>query len=184
MKYQFDLLPDEYKSFPRDNIAIALAVFIVVLTASAISTMNYKARTEIRKTDAQISECETQLRAQIEEANSLQLPLGKINALKRNIEFFNHNLDRPATSLVSFLAAFEATVPDQIVITNFSPTTFSKLETKFVITGEGPSVFDIISFVRRMSDTGKFKVDLRKTEDVVVDTKAQTRFELEFEYIP
>lgn len=184
MKFKFDLLPNDYRSLPRDTLGIALAVLTIIGSFSAIGSMHIKTRGERVKIDAQISEVETKLAQIIGDTGKLQPPVNDIKSLINSIEFINKNLDTPGTGLVDFLAAFEATIPSNITVTDINPKSFTGTTRSFTINGEATSVFDVTDFARRMNDSGKFKAFLRSNSAIMVEGANLTRFTLEFTYIP
>lgn len=184
MKFKFDLLPDEYRSLPRDILGIALAVLTIVGSFSAITSMHIKTRGERVKIEEQISEVEKELTQIINDTGKLQPPVNDIKSLINSIEFINNNLDTPGTNLVDFLAAFESTIPTNVTITDINPKAFTGTTKNFIVTGKATSVFDVTDFVRRMNDSGKFKAFLRRNNLVKQDGTDLTSFILEFIYTP
>ena len=184
MKFKFDLLPNEYRSLPRDTLGIALAVLTIIGSFSAIASMHFKTRGERVKIDAQISEVEKELTQVIADTGKLQPPVNDINSLINSINFINQNLDTPGTSLVDFLAAFESTIPSNITVTDINPKSFSGTTREFTINGEASSVFDVTDFARRMNDSGKFKAFLLNNAAITQDGSDITRFSLKFTYTP
>ncbi|MEW6711265.1 MAG: hypothetical protein AB1403_15665, partial [Candidatus Riflebacteria bacterium] len=108
MKFKFDLLPDEYKSLPRDNLGIALAVLTIIASISAVGTMYIKNNSALQAVQVQVDQQDNQLRDLIDKTGKLQPPMNEINSLKNSINFINQNLDTPGTSWVDFLATLES----------------------------------------------------------------------------
>lgn len=183
MKFRFDLLPDDYRSLPRDYFGIVLAILLVIGTIYAVRNMNIENRNELEKIQKEIYSVENDLREIISQAESIQPPLREINSLRDQINFINKNLDTTGTSLVKFLADLEATVPQNIIIRDFSPKRFDTQTEQFTLTGEAPSVFTVTEFIRRMNSSGSFRAHLRNTQNISANNKTLTRFNLDFTYI-
>ncbi len=184
MKFQFDLLPDEYKSLPRDNFGIALAILIIVTTVAAVGSMTLKNRSELATVEGKLNAKDSELRSIIDNTSKLQPPLNEINALRGSIDFINSNLDTPATNMVEFLAAFEAAVPDRVIINDITPKIFDDLKASFSITGEGSTIQDVLEFVNRLNQSGKFKAQLQSNTSVMLENGQAQKFLLVLNYIP
>lgn len=184
MKFQFDLLPVEYKSRARDTISMVLAVLIVVMTISAVSSMTYKNRNELTNAEAILIQQDKELREIIDKTSKLQPPVNEINALRSSIEFINANLDTPASNMVDFFAALEAAVPERVLIHDLSPKNFSNLSVPFSITGEGATIQDVLEFVNRLNQSGKFQAQLKSNTSVAQDLGQSQRFALGLTYKP
>lgn len=182
MKFQFDLLPKEYKSLPRDTLGIALALLTILTTISAVGTMSIKNHREITEVQSKITAREIELRDVIDKTSKLQPPLNEINALRSSIEFINANLDTPASNMVDFFATLEAAVPDRILINDLSPKTFSDLKATFSVTGEGATIQDILEFVNRLNQSGKFKAQLKSNTSITQENGQAQKFALDFTY--
>ena len=184
MKFQFDLLPDEYKSLPRDNIGIALAVLIIFTTIAAVGSMSIKNRSELAAVDGRLNAKDSELRTIIDNTSKLQPPLNEINALRGSIDFINSNLDTPATNMVDFLASLEAAVPERVVINDLAPKVFDDLKVMFTVTGEGSTIQDVLEFVNRLNQSGKFKAQLKSNTSVTIENGQAQKFILELNYTP
>ncbi len=182
MKFQFDLLPNDYKSLPRDNLGIVLAVLSIVACLSAVGSMHFKNSKELSSVQKVVDKTEGELRLVIENTGKLQPPVNEINALKNSISFINKNLDTPGTSWVDFLATLESTVPERVVIKSISPRNFSNLSTTFTLSGEAFTVYDVLEFAKRMEDTGKFTSFLKENSNVSTEQGTLQKFTLEFKY--
>lgn len=182
MKFQFDLLPKEYKSLPRDTLGIALAFLTIITTISAVGSMTIKNNRELIEVQAKIASKEGELREVIDKTSKLQPPVNEINALRSSIEFINANLDTPASNMVDFLATLEAAVPERILINDLNPKTFNDLQAPFSIIGEGPTIQDILEFVNRLNQSGKFKAQLRSNTSVTQEDGQIQKFALDFTY--
>ncbi len=184
MKFQFDLLPVEYKSLPRDNIGIVLALIIIVTTISAVGSMTIKNRTELSDAQTRLNAKDSELRDIIDKTSKLQPPLNEINALRSSIEFINANLDTPASNMVDFFAALEAAVPERVLINDLSPKNFTNLNVPFSITGEGSTIQDILEFVNRLNQSGKFTAQLKSNTSLVQESGVSQKFALDITYKP
>jgi hypothetical protein len=183
MKFRFDLLPQEYKSFPRDTLGIVLAVLAIVSCLSAVGSMYIKNSKEIKAAQILVDKVENDLRALIEKTGKLQPPLNEINALKNSINFINKNLDTPGSSWVDFLTTLESAVPDRVVIKDISPRNFSNLSGTFTLKGEAVTVYDTLEFVNRLLKTGKFEAFLKDNANATGPNGTVQKFTLEFRYI-
>jgi NAD-specific glutamate dehydrogenase len=184
MKFRFDLLPEEYKSLPRDTLGIALAVLTIIASISAVGTMYIKNKSELNDVQLQVNEFEKKVRDLIVKTEKLQPPLNEVNALKNRINFINKNLNTPGTSWVDFLAAFESAVPENVVITDISPKTFNKLTGTFTVIGEAATIFDALEFAKRLNQTGRFTAFLKNNNNVSQSEGSVQKFTLDFTYKP
>ncbi|MDD3146323.1 MAG: hypothetical protein PHD82_03390 [Candidatus Riflebacteria bacterium] len=184
MKFQFDLLPAEYKSLPRDNIGIALAILVIITTIAAVGSMSIKNSKELAAVDGRLNGKDAELRDIIDKTGKLQPPVNEINALRSSIEFINSNLDTPASNMVDFLASFEAAVPDRVLINDISPKNFSNLAAPFSVTGEGATIQDVLEFVNRLNQSGKFRAQLKSNTSITVENGQAQKFMLDLAYTP
>lgn len=183
MKFQFDLLPKEYKSLPRDVLGIALAFLAIMTTISAVGSMSIKNSKEQAKIQSQVNAVESQLREMVEKTSVLQPPVNEINSLKSSIAFINQNLDTPGTSWVDFFATLEASVPERVVITDIVPKTFNNLGVAFTLSGEASSIFDALEFAKRLNQSGKFNSMLKTSSNASLTDASVQKFSIEFSYI-
>ncbi|EKD81595.1 MAG: hypothetical protein ACD_39C01732G0002 [uncultured bacterium] len=182
MKYQFDLLPKEYKSLPRDTLGIALALLTILVTISAIGSMSIKNHSELSTVQGQVDSLDAQVRDMVEKTGALQPPVNEINSLKSSITFINQNLDTPGSSLVDFLATLEASVPERVVITDITPKNFTNIKQSFTISGEAATIFDVLEFAKRLEQSGKFTAMLKTTANATQDDGSVQKFTLDFTY--
>lgn len=182
MKYQFDLLPKEYKSLPRDILGIALALLTILVSISAIGSMSIKNHSELASVQGQVDSVDAQVRDMVEKTSALQPPVNEITSLKNSITFINQNLDTPGSSLVDFLATLEASVPDRVVITDISPKNFTNIKQSFTISGEAATIFDVLEFAKRLEQSGKFAAMLKTTANATQDDGSVQKFTLDFTY--
>lgn len=182
MKYQFDLLPKEYKSLPRDNLGIVLAFLTILVSISAIGSMSIKNHSELSGVQGQVDKVEAQVRDMVEKTSALQPPVNEITSLKNSINFINQNLDTPGTSLVDFLATLEASVPERVVITDINPKNFTNIRQNFTLTGEASTIFDVLEFAKRLEQSGKFSAMLKTTANATQDEGSIQKFTLDFTY--
>lgn len=180
MKYQFDLLPKEYKSLPRDILGIALALITILVTISAIGSMSIKNRSELSGVQTKVDNIETQVRDVVEKTSALQPPINEINSLKNSINFINQNLDTPGSSLVDFLVTLEASVPERVVITDINPKNFTNIKQNFTLSGEASTIFDVLEFAKRLEQSGKFKAMLKSTANAAQDDGSIQKFTIDF----
>lgn len=180
MKYQFDLLPKEYKSLPRDVLGIALALIAILVTISAIGSMSIKNSGELYGIQTKVNKVEAQVRDVVEKTGALQPPINEINSLKSSINFINQNLDTPGSSLVDFLATLEASVPERVVITDISPKNFTNIKQNFTLTGEASTIFDVLEFAKRLEQSGKFSAMLKSTANTAQDNGSVQKFTIDF----
>lgn len=182
MKYQFDLLPKEYKSLPRDTIGIVLAFLTILVSISAIGSMSIKNRSELAGVQSEIDKLEAQVRGVVEKTGALQPPVNEITSLQNSINFINQNLDTPGSSLVDFLANLEGSVPERVVITDISPKNFTKISQTFSLIGEAATIFDVLEFAKRLEQSGKFKAMLKTTANAAQDEGSVQKFTIDFTY--
>lgn len=182
MKYKFDLLPDEYRSTPRDNIGIFIAIVVIILTIASIGIETMKNKAAFAKIDNQIAEKYDQLKRIVEKTSELQPPISKINELKTSIEFINNNLDTPATEVVAFLTSLESCVPESVIIRDLTPKKLNNLKEKFTVNGEAATIQDILEFVNRLNRSNKFTANLKSNKSGVVAERLIQNFILEFSY--
>ncbi len=184
MKYQFDLLPEEYKSAPRDNIGIVIAIIVIAVTIMSISAATIKNKAAFSKIDKQISQKDSELRRIIDETSAKQPPTASINQLSNSINFINSNLDTPATDAVAFLTSLEACVPESVIIRDLNPKKLNDLSVPFVINGEASTIQDMLEFCNRLNRSGKFKAMLKSNQSGVVAERIIVNFILDFQYKP
>ncbi len=184
MKYTFDLLPDEYKSSPRDNIGIFFAVVAIIITLASIGVTMIKNKASFAGIDKQITDNKKRLESSYNRINSMRPDTNKIAEVKKSIEFINKNLDTPATDVVVFLNSLEACVPDSVVLKDLTPKKLNTLNVRFTINGEASTIQDILEFANRLNRSGKFKASLRSNQSAVVAERIVQNFILEFQYKP
>lgn len=184
MKFKFDLLPEEYKSLPRDTLGIALAVLTIIASISAIGTMYIKNTSSLKEIQTQVDQQDKQLRDLVDKTSKLQPPVNEINSLKNSINFINQNLDTPGTSWVDFLATLEASVPERVVINDINPKSFTQLSGTFTLVGEASTIFDALEFAKRLNQSGKFKAFLKNNTNVSQNDGTVQKFTLDFSYKP
>lgn len=184
MKFKFDLLPDEYKSLPRDTLGIALAVLIIIASISAVGTMYIKNKSAFSEVQTQVDQQDKNLRDLVEKTSKLQPPVNEINDLKNSINFINQNLDTPGTSWVDFLATLESAVPERVVINDISPKSFTNLTGNFTLVGEASTIFDALEFAKRLNQSGKFNAFLKNNSNVSQNDGSVQKFTLDFSYKP
>lgn len=161
MKFKFDLLPYEYKSLPRDIFGIVLAVFTIIVCLSWIISMNINFAKEAVIVNSELSKLERELEELNKSINQLQVSTPRINDLKARIEFFNSNIDTPASSWVDFLYTLEQTVPETVKIKDFNPKDLGSRGGQFTIEGEAPSISDVIDFTQNLIKSNKFDNDVQ-----------------------
>lgn len=179
MKFQFDLLPMEYKSLPRDNIGIALAIIALVLCVSSITSLNFKNKKEMAARQTEIDAAQSQLSQVYQQAAAIQPPVDRIENLKRSIEFINSNMGTPGTACVDFLTALENTVPEKVFVKDVNPKDFSGKDTVFTVDGEAATIYDVLDFISRLQKSGKFRdVFLKNNSTRAVENGIVTAFSL------
>ena len=184
MKYRFDLLPDEYRSSPRDNVGLFFAIVAIIITIVSIGMTMIKNKAAFAGIDKQISENKKKLESSYRTINEMRPDVGKINEVRKNIEFINKNLDTPATDVVVFLNALESCVPDSVVLKDLNPKKLNTLNVRFTINGEASTIQDILEFTNRLNRSGRFKASLRSNQSAVVSERIVQNFILEFQYKP
>lgn len=184
MKYQFDLLPEEYKSSPRDTIGIVFAVIAIIITIASICTTMIKNRASFSGIDKQIANKKSELAGIYSKTSNKNPNADRINKVRKSIEFINKNLDTPATDVVVFLNSLEACVPDSVILKDLNPKKLNTLNVKFTINGEASTIQDILEFTNRLNRSGKFKASLRSNQSAVVAERIVQNFILEFQYKP
>ena len=184
MKYRFDLLPDDYRSSPRDNVGIFFAIVAIIITLASIGTTMIKNKSSFAGIDKQISDSKRELESSYNTMNGMKPDAKKINDVRKSIEFINKNLDTPATDVVIFLNALESCVPDSVVLKDLNPKKLNTLNVRFTINGEASTIQDILEFTNRLNRSGKFKASLRSNQSAVVSERIVQNFILEFQYKP
>lgn len=182
MKYQFDLLPEEYKSSPRDNIGLFLAIVLLIIAAVSIGWNVSQNKATFKGIDTKIKTANNQLEAKYAEIKSNNPDTQKILEVKKKIEFINKNLDTPGTDAVAFLTSFEACVPDGIIIRDLTPKKLSNLNVPFIVNGEASTIQDILEFTNRLQNSDKFRAYLKSNNSAVVSDRIIQNFVLEFTY--
>lgn len=182
MKYQFDLLPEEYKSAPRDNIGILIAIIFIAVAIVSISTATIKNKADLAKIEKQVNQKDNDLRKLIDDISAKQPPTASVNQLTNSINFINSNLDTPATDAVAFLTALEACAPESVIIRDLNPKKLNDLSGPFVINGEASTIQDILEFCNRLNRSGKFKAMLKSNQSGVVAERIIQNFILDFSY--
>jgi Tfp pilus assembly protein PilN len=171
MKYQFDLLPHEYKCLPRDNLGIVVGTIAVLICISATATLYLKNSREIETCNLQVKQAQARVDTIYQDMNQYQSPTERIMMLKNTIEFINQNLETPGTSWVDFLFTFEKTVPEKVFVKDINPKDFTGSVKEFTIDGEAASIYDIIFFISRLQESGKFENVFLKQNSIVVGSK-------------
>ena len=184
MKYQFDLLPEEYKSSPRDNIGIALAVIAIIITIVSISWNNMKINSSFKDVDKNIKNETNNLEAEYRDIRNNTPKYSEINELKKKIDFVNKNLDTPGTDAVMFFNSLEACVPDSIIIKDMTPKKLNNLKETFTVSGEASTIQDILELIRNMQASKSFVPRLKSTKSSVVEERIIQNFVLDFSYRP
>lgn len=183
MKFQFDLLPREYKSLPRDVLGILLAATAIVLCISWIGSMSVKNAFQLKTAQDEVDKAEGELRDLNKRIGDLQPPLAVINSLKSRIDFLNTNLDTPASSWVDFLFTLENTVPERVSVKDFNPKDFSAQGGQFTIEGEAITINDVLEFIGRLQASGRFsQVFLVQNANKVLEDRVITAFTLSLTY--
>jgi len=183
MKFQFDLLPYEYKCLRRDTLGIFLGALAVMLCLSATATLYFKNTREIKTFNDQIKQAQSEIDAVYENMKKFQTPTGDIEKLKGIISFINQKLEHPGSSLVDFLFAFEQTVPENIFIQDINPKDFSGVVKNFTVNGEAASIMRVLDFVKNLQSSDRFEnVFLQSNSTVATDEGALARFVLTFSY--
>ncbi len=181
MKYQFDLLPEEYKSTPRDYFGMSLALILVIVAFISIgvksSELNAKVRDKVSERDSKINVLQGKY-----DVISGEKPKKDVNKVKRKIEFINKNLDTPGTDAVAFLTSFEACVPDGIIIRDLTPKKLTDLKVPFTVNGEASTIQDILEFNNRLQNSNKFIAHLKSNNSAVISDRIIQNFVLEFHY--
>ena len=162
MKYQFDLLPEEYKSSPRNNILLFIAVALAFTAIVSIVMSMAKIKASNANTENEINNNINILRAKYDEIGKYNPNTAKIIEVKKKIEFINKNLDTPGTDAVAFLTSFEACVPDGIIIRDLTPKKLSNLNVPFTVNGEASTIQDILEFTNRLQNSNKFRAYLKR----------------------
>ncbi len=181
MKFQFDLLPQEYKSLKRDILGFVLAFFAVTTCVSFAFVRWGRNNLDLIKAQKEIEDLKTELRTQYERTKSLQPPAAEIAAWNSRVEFINKNLDTPGTSWVDFLFAIEATVPENIYIKSLNPLNFSNPNQNFTLVGEANSIGEVLTFVEHLQKSKKFQnIFLLQNSNVLVNGKPLVQFTLSF----
>jgi hypothetical protein len=184
MKFRIDILPNEYKSLPRDTLGIALAVLTIIASISAVGSMYIKNKSALSDVQTKVDKKESELRGLVDKTSKLQPPVNEINSLKNSINFINKNLDAPGTSWVDFLANLEAAVPKRVVINDISPKNFTQISGNYTISGEAASIFDALEFAKRLNQTGKFDAFLKNNTNITQNEGSIQKFTLSLSYKP
>ena len=181
MKYQFDLLPDEYKSTPRDYFSIFLAVILIIVAIISIGIKSSEIKKKSESLDLQIETKRGELE-NIRDKINAKKPEGSVDKVKRKIEFINKNMDTPGTDAVAFLTSFEACVPDGIIIRDLTPKKLTDLKVPFTVNGEASTIQDILEFNNRLQKSNKFIAHLKSNNSAVISDRIIQNFVLEFHY--
>lgn len=189
MKYQFDLLPIEYKCLPRDFIGIILATLAIVIGVSSSVSLYHKNTREMVAEQKKVDTAQKELEDLYRQAGELQAPVDRLNSLKASVEFINNNLQTPGTSFVDFLYSLEATVPEQVFVRDLNPKEFTTPGVGYTIEGEAASIYDILDFISRLQkaqtkkQTPKFvDVSLKQSTTRMTTNGIITNFTLTFNY--
>ncbi len=183
MKFQFDLLPGEYRCLPRDNFGIILGTVAIIVCFSSISTLYLKNSRDVEFSKRQVKEMEEKIDSVYREMNQYQSPTERVIALKSTIEFINKNLETPASSWVDFLYTFESTVPEKVFVKDINPKDFSGTVRDFTVDGEAASIYDVLAFISRLQTSGSFeRVFLKKNSNVESEGIPMVNFTLSFNF--
>lgn len=184
MRFHFDLLPQEYKSFPRDVVGILLAVAAIVLCVSWIGSMSLSNAFQLKKAQDEIDKAERELGDLNKRIGDLQPPLPVINSLKARIDFLNANLDTPASSWVDFLFTLENAVPERVSVKDFNPKDFSSQGGQYTLEGEAITINDVLEFIGRLQSSGRFGQDVHlvQTANKLIEERVVVAFTLSLSY--
>jgi len=155
----------------------------LIMCITSVGTLYLKNKRELNGYKDQIAKLESQRESLYAEMNQYQSPTERIMALKATIEFINRNLETPGSSWVEFLYAFEATVPDKVVIKDINPKDFSGTVRDFTVEGEAASIYDILDFISRLQKSGSFeKVFLKQNAVAEIEKEQVMKFSLAFSF--
>ena len=183
MKFRFDLLPQEFKSLPRDVLGIFLAALATVLCISWTGSMSMRNAFQLKTAQEEIEKAEKELRDLNRRIGELQPQAKIISSIKNRIDFLNANLDTPASSWVDFLYTLETTVPERVFIRDFNPKDFSAKGGQFTLEGDAASVNDVLTFIGRLQASGRFsQVFPLQSAGKNVDGRVLTGFTLSLIY--
>ena len=181
MKFQLDLLPNEYKSLPRDFFGMVFAVAAVAVCISwimAVSARNFQDQMAVQGKIDGVTRRLNELRDEIQR---VQPPQNEVENLEASINFINRVVDSPGTSWVEFLFALEASVPDLVYIKDINPMDFSRKNTKYTVQGEAASFSEMMRFISRLQDSGSFRdVFLIQNTTALSETMPVVQFTIEF----
>lgn len=181
MRFNIDLLPNEYKSFQRNLVVLALAAFTVIASCTAIGMMVVRNGRELSARKAERDGKEAQKLALIAEQNKekARYPVADANDLKERIQFINANLGTPGSSWVAFLSALEQTVPDRVWIRTLTETG----PDSYRIEGESEDIGQLLTFIDRMQRSGQFtNVFPLSNSTVIRDGVRVTGYTLTFQF--
>lgn len=185
MKYQFDLLPNEYKCLPKNNLEIVIGAIAMMICVSAIVTLYLKNNRDIAGLRTQMKDAQTSVENIYSEMRSpqYQSPADKIMTLKNTIEFINKNLETPGTSWVDFLFTFEQTVPEKVYVKDINPKDFAGTVSDFTVQGEAESIYDILKFISNLQKSEKFdNVFLKQNAMQTTGKTSMVNFSLSFTF--
>lgn len=181
MKFQLDLLPNEYKSLPRDFFGMVLAVAAVAVCISWTMTVSARNFQDQMAVQGKIDEVTRRLNEVRDEIQRVQPPQNEVKNLEASINFINRVVDSPGTSWVEFLFALEASVPDLVYIKDINPKDFSRKNTKYTVQGEAASFREMVRFISRLQDSGSFRdVFLIQNTTALTETMPVVQFTIEF----
>jgi Tfp pilus assembly protein PilN len=184
MKFQFDLLPQEYKSLPRDVFGMVLAVVAIAVSLSWTLTVYGRNTLETKSVQDEWEKADSELRQVNQELGQMQPPVADINLLKTSIDFINNNLDTPGTSLVDFLFALEKTVPEGVYIRDINPKDFTLKTGEYTIDGEATNLEEVLAFIAGLQQSGRFtRPFLKQNTTKVVGDATVTNFILTLTYV-
>lgn len=184
MKFQFDLLPQEYKCLPKDSLGIVLGVFALLACLSASTFLYLKNTADFKEYDKEFKAIVSEINENYDAMKGVQKPIAEIDQVKGIIAFIQENLEHPGSSWVDFLFAFEKTVPENVFVKDINPKDFSGVVKKFVLNGEAVNIEKILEFIQRLQQSDRFNnVFLMQNSVVGQLDQSVVQFSLEFNYV-
>lgn len=182
MKYQFNILPEEYRVEAHSRLWLYLIVILILIALFIIGRDTVKKETAYTEINKLISVKNQELNNIYQRINIEKPDENEIQTLQEEIEFVNNNLKTLGTDVVEFLYSLEKTVPDNIVLTDINPKKLNNLSVPFFIEGEAENIQSIHEFVSRLNKSGKYKAQLKSNNSSVVSNNLVQNFVLELEY--
>lgn len=183
MKYQFNLLPDEYIVIKKNNKFIYVFFLVLIMILLFFIKNTLRNRTTLIEINKVITLKSEYLKNIYSSMDSQKVDENAITDLKKEIEFVNKNLETASTDVVIFLNRLEDILSENIIVKDIIPKKLDDLSVPFVLECESLTEEDISSFIAKLNESNKFVAELKSNKSVSNFNDNTQNFVLEIKYI-